>query len=122
MGVYKLLFEPVDKHLIKEYANSYFHKDAIYFLIKKNNSVMGVFGVKKISKKAGEMTLLIFKNFKHKVLTKRTCQQFLDFSKSLGFVAVFLATQYQSMVKLCKRFGMQYLYDHNGESWYKKEL
>ncbi|WP_192483162.1 MULTISPECIES: hypothetical protein [Cysteiniphilum] len=115
-------FVAVDKALINDYANSYYHKDAEYFLIRKGEETAGIFGIKKISKTAGEMTLLIFENFKHGVLTKTTCKQLLNFPKLLGFGTVFLATQYQSMIKLCHRFGMQYLYDHNGESWYKKEL
>ncbi len=114
-----LEFIAVDKSIINDYANSYYHKDAEYFLIRKDEETAGIFGIKKISKTVGEMTLLIFENFKHRILTKTTCKQLLNFPKILGFGTVFLATQYQSMTRLCPRLGMKYLYDHNGERSYK---
>ena len=120
-------FHALQTDLVKAMAPSYYHPDALFYGIyqqtqHKQKENVGLFSIKALNTETAELGLLIFPEFRGKILTPRHCQALLDFTQLQGFMYVIIGTYLSSMQKLCQRFKFDYLFTKNDKHWFKKEL
>lgn len=120
-------FHALQADLVKAIAPSYYHPNALFYGIQhpaqhKQKEDVGLFSIKALNTDIAELGLLIFSEFRGKILTSKQCQVLLDFTQLQGFIYVIIGTYLTSMQKLCRRFKFDYLFTKNNKHWFMKEL
>ena len=115
-------FKAISPQLVKQTAPGFYHKDAEFYTLHHNDTSVGMFSIKTLSKQTAEIGLLIFSDWRHHVLTPKRCHQLLDCVHAKGFRHVIIGTYLPSMAKLCQRFNFTYLLTKQNKNWFKKEL
>lgn len=75
-----------------------------FFCIEKNNVESGLIALEDIGNKSAEISLTIFKEYRHKILFKNSLSYIINFPFSLGYNRVITWTKLKSWVKLLSSF------------------
>jgi N-acetylglutamate synthase-like GNAT family acetyltransferase len=104
-------FIEISENEVKENYHDYFWENTIYFYIKKDLNIVGLYGVIKRSELIGESFLTIFKDFRYKILGREFMISLLKHASSLGFEEIYTWTYWESWKKLgmhFEKYGVQY--------------
>lgn len=113
-----IIFSETEKSFIKDNFPAYFHKEAHYFNIVKNNNVIGYYGVISYDYEVCE-AFLMFKSFKGKVLSKDFFLSLFEHLYSLGYREVLTWTKWDKIIKLFSHFTKFGIYRTKCPSWDK---
>ena len=112
---------PISSEIVKSSAPTFYHKDATFYALHLNQHTVGLLGIKKLTQENAELELLIFTPYRHRVLTKSRCAKMLEIPFKQGFKRVIIGTELKSLERLCRRFEMDFMFKHDGKSWFMKE-
>ena len=122
---------PISSEIVKSSAPTFYHKDATFYALQikgKGGGLtghsftnVGLLGIKKLTQENAELELLIFTPYRHRVLTKSRCAKMLEIVFEQGFKRVIIGTERKSLERLCQSFEMDFMFRHEGKSWFMKE-
>lgn len=114
-------FLPIDPRIVKHTSPNYYHPEADFYALTQGGENVGLFGIKRLTKDVCELEILVFTEFRHKVLTKAKCQQLLDFVQK-RYRNVIIGTKLKSLQKLCKAFKFREFCQTGDKVWFIKEM
>lgn len=116
-------FSPIHPRIVERECPRFFHEEAEFYGLNHKNTYIGLFGIKKLTSEVKEIELLIFKPYRHKLLTKSKLQQILDFTSSQGVKKAIMKTQLKGLQRVCKAFGFRVVNRNStGLVWMMKEF
>ncbi len=104
----------------------FYHENTQYFMVMKDDHEAGIYGIIKRDQNVCEVSITIFKEFRYKVLSKKTILYLTDFPFSLGFDKVITWSCNKGWIKVLtslKKYGIFPLTqnDPSGKIWFYKE-
>lgn len=114
-----------DEDFYKRFPEFY-HQNTQYFMVMKDNQEAGIYGIITLDQNVCEVAITIFKEFRYKVLSKKTILYLTDFPFSLGFDKVITWSCNKGWIKVLtslKKYGIFPLTrnDPSAKIWFYKE-
>lgn len=114
---------PISPELIQELLPNWYNKDCDYKLLQNNSCNVGFMSMKNLGHQTCELGLLIFTEFRNKLLQKNVCYRLLDCIKSLGFMTVIFSTTLRGLKTIAMKYGgFEYLHTTKNKHWLKLEI
>jgi polyhydroxyalkanoate synthesis regulator protein len=86
------------------YNYNYIVDNAIYFMIKRDNDLVGFSGLRMIEKDKGLFFIFIFKKYRNMAIGIDFLTQLIDFYGTLDIPLIYIDTKWKSWVKVLERF------------------
>lgn len=96
-------FIPLEKELIKTHVPKLFREDAQYFSIVKDGKNTGIYGIIDRDFGNAEVFMTIFKEYRFKILNKKTLDLVINTPFDFGYNQVWSWTRLASWVRLLQR-------------------
>ena len=106
---------------VKMYFPEFYAPRKLFFEINKQGNPIGFFGIKKIGKKVGEISVY-FNEQDRREITKGVATSCLRFPFSLGYRKILIGTKLKKMERFLRKMtklGAQYLTQHNDMHWFE---
>jgi len=121
-----MILKSISIDSFQEKFPEFYHPDTQYFMVMKDEYEAGIYGVITHDRNVCEVAITIFKEFRYKVLSKKTILYLTDFPFSLGFDKVITWSCNKGWIKVLtslKKYGIFPLNqnDISGKIWFYKE-